>query len=410
MTSRMGSADTMASPRSPRKWVSDGFIARHPLPERPHKNLRLHEALQLAKDWGCQIRHRNDNDVIVSHPLISEGRYAIPVSMGRRDTSQALVSLLRRVADATEKHPKYLDSVPPVFKPAKVIVPPVIIQPPTPKEPEPVSTLAIPAPAAAVDNGHHPVPGPRLVGLDTPPRLERPERPAAEKRPPTGQAELAGKISRYFGSMAAALHYRHHCTDTLIVPFGDCDQTQCKEAHDHLERIRSLGERSEQIMGMYYEARSEGERLLDQLTKPVKSETAPGGLGTKVGAPLIPSVQPRPFSNVLVKPMLSPGDDENDRRFKLLTMLENLKDQCRPYYQESSKTFRNMTEAIELVMERNNWNPSFERCMVEGSFKQWYGNILKVKRPGGVRNMVGKGAIAELEAALATIKLKVKHG
>lgn len=209
----------------------EGFIAKFPLPARDiHKNLSLRDALRLAAYWGCKIKLSGKNDAIISHHLVQEGRTSIPVSTHRNDTSQALVSFLRKVKEETTSHPDYLRSIP---------------QDDTRSIPPATSRLQI-LTGQTTSNGVSsaaPALTPLQAAIPKPPKPEGPRH-----KDWAGYCHEAGHT---LVALAGHLHYRHHCTDASYVPLSQCDSEVCKKAQEALERIRFVGDAMEELATSY---------------------------------------------------------------------------------------------------------------------------------------------------------------
>lgn len=384
--------------------LQEGFIPKFPLPPEPHKNLKLRDAIRLAKDWGCSVKKAGYGDLIIGHPLIpfsreTSARSNIPISPGREDTSQALVSFLRKVRELVVEHPDYLASKPP---PKQAVVRPSIRhEKPEAPEPEPVP----PAPQA-----EEPKPAP--VQPPSPPvtltELRNGLHDAAKIDMPQVGLSLR-KATRTLGSIAASIHYREHTDHTAFSAFGDCNNPMCIAARAALDSVdRVFGVLSE-FRSANTALRTENERLLDELTRPATPAPAP----PPPPVLKIEPAKPRTFTARCVDPMIEPTDtpEEKKRKVEIMHMIfmENLS-KC---WAGSLGTHTRCGKALAMLAATRATPEQMEAGYVNGDFSGWKMAICAMKEPGAGQRLVGTTSATGMSGwatfDLSCRRLREKH-
>lgn len=350
---------------------SPGFVPRHPLPEEPHKNLKLREALKLAGEWGCTLKVISNNDVLVGHPLFPHtgggiARSTIPVSSTREDTSQGLVSFLRRVREAVLEHPIYLASIParpPKEEPvSRLHIPPL--------KAEPVRELA-PTKVEPPDNGKIMTLPELREGMNT---SDLPD--VARIRQGLDDA------CKTLGSIVAAVHYSHHMTlGGTYVAFSDCKNEMCMNARKALADVSGTARTVSDLGHSNRILREENTKLLDDLTKPVTMQAA---------APMAPLKLPprRPFTAALVEPLIREGDTQMAKQEKVDSMLVQFMNRIYQFMHARPSVHTRVGKALKMLAGKIT-PEQMEWCLVSGDFTGWKLQICQLKEPGAGQVLVG---------------------
>ena len=337
------------------------FVAKHPLPDSPHKNLRMREALDLAKQWGCKMRFQG-SDMNVSHPIVAPERTPVVVSTHRTDTTQALVSFIRKAEEGTRRHPIYLQSIPLDDRPLR-------------------------GGLEHVNNG--------AVKVHTEPVAEeeveaKPE-PKPEVRPSLNWEQYADDAGSFFAAQTEFFHYRKHCTDDKMVLMADCQDPVCKMAREHLEHIGFLGDVANELFTQLEDAKRDlgiSKASILMLQEQIEKQEA------EESKPVV--VQPAQGANQMPPDMAG--------RQRLIRRLHSeLFYDMKPHWPGASATFTRMSTALEKLAHKEQWSEELLGSYQRLDFRMWQGQVMSFKGEG-VRNLIGNSGWNDFETAMNIVK------
>lgn len=342
------------------------YVAKFPLPPMPHKNLGLREALRLARDWGCKLKFAGSGDMIVSHLIVQNGMSAVPVSTHRNDTSQALVSFIRKVADATLEHSDYKRSIPMD------------------------DTRSLSGGLASVNNGvvaHTP----KATVVEIKPEPEfRPNLAPVTKSPQDFRA-YAGEAVAFFKAQSDFYHYRRHCTDDKLVPFMECQDEACAKSRHNLEQIQFLGHAIDDLCDETGVLRKGMAALQDRCALLEKS------LDEATPAPAPVSTTPQ--QGAPQRPV-----DEEGRRRRINYMHPQLMAEMRSQWQGGVQTHTRVGIALLMLQKKDQWSEELLRSYETLDFRAWRDQLQRFKGDGNTRYLVGNGSWEDFLTALQSVK------
>lgn len=347
------------------------FVAKVPYPREPHKNLRIDEALRLAKAWGCRIWSTKGSDVCVVHDLVKDTRGAMPVSTHRHDTPQSLVTYIRKVIAATHKYWKEHPAMKGGLEAVRT---------------EPVVT--------ARTNG--------TPALELTPKEYAGNERYQDAEVSFSDKEVQGVLPAKFDhlnrdysldgdgivtmfSAAQYIHYREHAGNGTYMPIWNCPNLECKRVCDEVTNYKSLKKVEEEALRMIEERDQQIRALKEGMPKDLpKPEVAP-----------------------------TPGEDLTTiagRRHAYLIGLEQLRRKCSPWPEHQSVGVKTRVfQALEILGEQQRWSPELLQSLNSRDFTAWKIHIRNMKKPGGKRNILGIHGWEGFEMALASVRNKEKQ-
>lgn len=371
----------MASPKSAKPFEQAGFVPdpELPLPELPRPSARPTEALRIAAELGCSIRLTGQNELLLSHPLLDE-RVPVVHSTHRRDTSRALLSLLRQAKNKLTQRQ---------MQEAIIKIPKKIETYPTPEEPAPMLAVAAPEP--------HPIIQPRIV---KDPKLTDMPRVMVT-------VEFAGRSQRIrqdLGAFIEQLHYRQHTSDTEFKPFHACQHPMCKGCRDAMDGVDRLAEEASKLQSEVQRLKASEEELLQQaidlqqriddfraaeiLTPAPQTavERFEGLQKARVDDKVVARVEVLFPDNVWLKE----GDSAETRSEKYDMMLRIFEDAIRKHWGEHGGSLTRIIDAIQQCIRKDGYTEKYQVGFKVLNFLRFREEILKQRRPNGERCMVGK--------------------
>lgn len=380
-----------------------GFIptpdAKGFLPDVPHKNSSVEDALRSAKEWGCVVKLVNGNDFHVCHPLSYARpdlfpRQGLAVSRSRHDAPQALVAYLRKVEKAVKEETKVDEADD--FSPAPAIETAVA-------QPEPALRLE------GVTHNHAPAPTPAAPVVNETDPDEKYEAEADELMTST-QVSIE-EATTYLTAMASATHFREHIQGSTIQPFEKCQNPGCKEVVRVINGLRdmrtminqfatiSVGRvhilRSEARSASEYKAKLENEyeqRFRLALAASEKKVDAEVGKEVLDSMPIETRREKLTFMLELY-------------RQKLLKAIERSIEDEETAKRYATRIYR----ALGILMKADGYRARFEDLFKTHEWGGYRSRLMAIKCAGGGQMLIGKRAWDEFLTAMEYLKQAEKR-
>lgn len=345
------------------------YVAMPPLPAIPDKNSRLDRAMETARAFGCKVTRVNSNDLAISHPLLNlqSRRPGISVSLSRKDVPQAFTSFLRRVRDATMRHPQYIKAL---------------------KQEKAKPMFQAPALMNGLDSTRT-QPEPKVSPLSPPPATPAPPGPPKEAATePLGALQKLydhkDRIGLIVGGVFAHLHYNDSQAERepgdAIVAFAKA-KTELRFQFD--EAMACVNAIWNQLVSREHKIR-ELERDLDIATAPPAPEER--------GTPLAPKVAYRVDSTAA------------SRQDKIQAIIADLLDEIDPEWGSSSGSLTRLGDAFRILAKDRSWPEAMIADFHSLNLEQYGWAIRRLKRPGGKRCLVGAQTWDEFIKCLGVIE------
>lgn len=366
--------------RSSQNWTQRGFIPPRPLPAVPDKNASIVNALRSARDWGCEMKCVNSNDVGITHPLATQeagfARPGLSVSIGRRDASQALVSFLRKVELAVGKHYYEQDLL--LDPSVNGVMPNIPL--PTQEEEEAIAIALSPA---------------LRIGSTKPDPvvLRQPQKPkTVQERYEALRFDLPGRISAVTKPMrldAQREHFsKHFGTAKTDVDFDDCGHPECLAAKQEIARWWECSDAWETLCSVFIKEMTAAEALIDEQSRFAKGTTVQKA--ASFGGEMIP-----------VKNEIMDSDPADARERKCLWIIESTMENLRRFWPAGSTMSRTRCRhAIEEAAKARGYTKEFAESVARAEFFLARKPIMEAMSENG-RSYVGAGAWNDLTDASA---------
>lgn len=341
-----------ASVRSPLRWTQESFInLDHKLPDgNVHKNMALRELLQVAKDYGCQLRQVGSNDIYIYHDKLLPHRQGVAVSMGRNDANQAAAAHVRQAVEATlkyrEEHPD-------------MVAPPPAHENGSPK-------------TVSIQPVEHPAPRP-LPKVSGTPEHVRHTRPTAD--------DICKAVSEAW----AMVHYRHHTSESNMVSFGACQDHTCVGIRKAMAQIKTLHrdleaaeDHAKTADGLFTLAETERDKALAELES-VKAQL------------------PKKPSEIITK---TPSIENPERAVE--TSFYRFRNQVRSHWREAKAMLTRIENVMEVAFQTK--RDDLMACIETGDFWPMHNWITNYRPEGGSRAAVGMRCWTEFLRVTEIIK------